>query len=165
MLKSRAALLALATAATFAVQAEPLVLAPGKSVTIVDAGDTTVRVVITAPADKALDLDAFFAAADPTRGVQSLATHRQVKSAGVLVRNPDGSLSLGAPSNPGVVSAKSIEGGVIVFGGGSYTLQSEVPESPAATPSLAQDLMTGSDHAPMPARIGDIHGAPPGRRR
>ena len=158
MLKSRAALFALATTMTIAVHAEPLVLAPGKSVTIVDAADTTVRVVITAPADEALDLDAFFAAADPTAGVQSLATQRQVKGAGALVRNPDGSLSLGAPSNPGAVAAKSIEGGVIVFGGGSYALQSEVPESPATTPSLAQDLLVGSDHAPMPPRIGDFHG-------
>ena len=164
MLISRAALLALATTMTIAVHAEPLVLAPGKSVTIVDAADTTVRVVITAPADEALDLDALFAAAGPTGGVHSLATHRQVKSAGALVRNADGSLSLGASSNPAVLSAKPIEGGVIVFGGGRYALQSELPEIPPSTPAPAQELMTGSDHSLIPPRIGDIRAAPGGRR-
>src|SRR6266850_766967 len=121
--KMRALLPTLALAgAAFSVVAEPLVLAPGKSVTIVDATDPSTRVVITAPADEALDLDALFAAALTTGGLPSLVTQRQVKSAGEIVRHPDGSLSLGAPSSPATISARPIEGGVVVFGGGTYKL-------------------------------------------
>src|SRR5947207_126049 len=124
----------------FAASAEPLILAPGKSVTIVDAADPSQRVVITAPEHEPLDLDALFVAALTTGGLPSLVTQRQVGGAREMVRNADGSLSLGASSNRTAVSAPQIEGGIIVFGGGTYKLESEIPGTPPPAPNAAQDL-------------------------
>jgi hypothetical protein len=157
MRKTAATLLALAAGVSASVYAEPLLLAPGKSVTVVAAADTNVRVVITAPAGEALDLDALFAAADPKGGVHSLATRRQVRSASAVVRNADGSLSLGPASLPPAAAARSIDGGVIVFSAGQYTLQEEVPANPPAQPDLLKELLDRRDRPakpPLPIDIG-----------
>jgi hypothetical protein len=56
MFHVRAALFTLAALSGSAWAADTLMLAPGKSVTVVDGNDPSIRVLITAPADRALDL-------------------------------------------------------------------------------------------------------------
>ena len=158
MLKTAATLLALAAGVSATVYAEPLLLAPGRSVTVVDAADTNVRVVITAPAREALDLDALFAAADPKDRVHSLATRSQVRSASAVVRNADGSLSLGPASLPPAAAAGTIDGGVIVFSAGQYTLQDEIPANPRPQPDLLKEMLSSKERSPKPPLTIDLGG-------
>ena len=151
MLKLRAALLALAVTSSIAVQAEPLVLAPGKSVTVFDAADTWIRVVITAPADAPLDLTALFASVGPKEGVQSLATRSQVREAGAIVRNADGSLALTFVEAEIAGDLRSIDGGFFAFAEGKYSYYEEAPSGGTRTEGISYGAHLVRDHVPLPA--------------
>ena len=55
--------------AAIAAASDAMVLAPGKSVSVVDAEDPSVQVVVTAPADQPLDLRSLLSTAGPKESV------------------------------------------------------------------------------------------------
>jgi hypothetical protein len=111
--------------------ADDLVLAPGKSVTLLDAADPTVRVVITAPPNAPLNLSAILPT-DPKEGMRSVVTRLQLSQARLLAANADGSVSLVGPGLPGPAQrTEMLEGGVLVYNEGKYTVY------PAAKPAAA----------------------------
>jgi hypothetical protein len=113
----------------------PPVLAPGKSLTVLDLGDPFVRLVITAPASAPVDLSPLLHMKEGD-SVRSVPTRLQVRESGGLTRNADGSVSLGAPTpvtQPGMV----LHGGVLVFNAGKWAYHPNagpVPGAPAPTP-------------------------------
>ena len=113
--------------------AAELWLAPGKSVTIFDATDPAVRLVITAPPNAPLDL-APLLELKPEESVHSIATRVQLRGASAITRDPDGALSL----NPAAASVRAgaplLEGGVLVREGGQWRLHAADP-APAAAPA------------------------------
>jgi hypothetical protein len=110
-----------------AALAEELLLAPGKSITILDAEDPRVRVVITAPANAPLDLTALLTTT-PGESIRSVVTRIQLRQARDLVANADGSLSLSrAPLPSPAQGATMLEGGVLVHQAGKYVLHSSRP--------------------------------------
>ena len=110
-----------------AALAGELLLAPGKSITILDAEDPSVRVVITAPANAPLDLTALLTTT-PGESVRSVVTRIQLRQARDLVANADGSLSLSrAPLPSPAQGATMLEGGVLVHQAGKYVLHSSRP--------------------------------------
>lgn len=115
-------------AALFAAPAHAqVVLAPGKSVVVVDAADQTVQVVLTASSDEPLDLTAFFNSVDPKDGVLGLATRRHVSAAATLVQATDGSLALGPkPPAPISAAAMAIESGIVALHQGQFVLLNAV---------------------------------------
>ena len=127
--------LALAASVALAAPAAAgeLWLAPGKSVTIFDAADPAVRLVITAPANAPLDL-APLLELKPGESVHSIATRVQVRGAGAITRDPDGALSLNPASAPARAGAPLLEGGVLVREGGQWRLHAADP-TPAAAPA------------------------------
>lgn len=145
-------LLALCGLPFSAPAADAFILAPGRSVSIVDAADPSVRVVITAPADQALDVGALL----PKQDVYSLATRMQVKQAGAIVRNADGSLSLGATS-AATASVPTIENGFIVVDKGRFAHYKEAPaaRAPAAMPI---ELLPRRDEIPFLGPIDLVGG-------
>jgi hypothetical protein len=104
-------LLALGAAPLFAAD---LLLAPGKSITILDAADPSVRVVLNAPADRPLNLSAILAN-DAGGSVYSIVTRMQVDSAGALARRADGSIGLSASPGAALPAGEMLQGGVLVF--------------------------------------------------
>lgn len=104
-------LLALGAAPLFAAD---LLLAPGKSITILDAADPSVRVVLNAPADRPLNLSAILAN-DAGGSVYSIVTRMQVVSAGALARRADGSIGLSASPGAALPAGEMLQGGVLVF--------------------------------------------------
>lgn len=85
-------------------------------------------------------------------------TRSQLRAASAVVRNADGTVSLGAPAP--AAGARTIEGGVIVFsGGGTYRLESEIPAG-AALPGAAGPQLIGQDRAPLPPIIDRIRTRP-----
>jgi len=120
--------------AAFAAQADDLLLAPGRSVTLLDAADPSMRVVITAPRDAPLNLSALLRV-DPKEGMHSVVTRIQLQQARGLTANADGSVSLGgsAPQSP-ATRASVLEGGVLVYDKGHYTVH---PVKPAASAAAA----------------------------
>ncbi len=118
-----------------AVAAQELLLAPGRSVTILDATDPSVRVVITAPPDAPINLGALLTS-DPKDNVYSIVTRLQLNQAGRLSINPDGSMSLsGLPTAQAGQAKPMLEGGVLVFSAGRYVLH-PVPAA-QATPMIS----------------------------
>ena len=113
--------------------AAELWLAPGKSVTIFDAADPAVRLVITAPPNAPLDL-APLLDLKPEESVHSIATRVQLRGASAITRGADGVLAL----NPAAASARAgaplLEGGVLVREGGQWRLHAADP-APAAAPA------------------------------
>jgi len=111
--------------------ATELWLAPGKSVTIFDAADPAVRLVITAPPNAPLDL-APLLDLKADENVQSIATRVQLRSASTISIGADGALSL----NPGTAAARSgaplLQGGVLVREAGQWRLHAADP-APVAT--------------------------------
>ena len=125
-------LLTLLLCAAFASRADDLLLAPGRSVTLLDAADPTTSVVITAPPNAPLNLSALLSV-DPKEGMRSVVTRIQLQQARGLTANPDGSISLGGAPWPGPASrATVLEGGVLVYSAGKYTVY---PAKPAAAPA------------------------------
>lgn len=112
--------------------AAELWLAPGKSVTIFDAADPALRLVITAPPNAPLDL-APLLDLKPEESVHSIATRVRLRGARAITQGADGALSL----NPAAASARAdatlLEGGVLVREGGQWRLHAGDP-APAAAP-------------------------------
>src|SRR5438270_2995865 len=124
-----AASVALASPAT----AGELWLAPGKSVTIFDAADPAVRLVITAPTNAPLDL-APLLDLKPNESVHSIATRVQLRSASAITLGADGALALNPASAPARAAAAMLEGGVLVREGGQWRLHAARP-MPATVPA------------------------------
>jgi len=128
----------IAIAATVALAAPALAdelwLAPGKSVTLFDAADPAVRLLITAPANAPLDL-APLLELKPDESVHSIATRMQVRSAGALNIGADGALALGPASAPAPPGGPMLEGGVLVREAGRWRLHASNPSPAAATPA------------------------------
>ena len=121
-----------------------LVLAPGASVTILDAADPAVRIVMTAPPNTTLDLTELLSL-KPEESVRSIVTRFQSgQAAGGMTRNADGSITL-APSAPaqGRPPTPGLAGGVLIRNGGQWMLQpgaaptasAKQTPAPAAAPS------------------------------
>lgn len=127
---ARAFLLALAFAGN--ALAVDLILAPGASVTILDAEDPSVRIVMTAPPGTTLDLSELLAL-KPEESVRSIVTRFQASYAGSMSRNADGSITLG-PSGPAQARQPTpgLAGGVLVRNGGNWMLH---PGAQAAAPA------------------------------
>ena len=131
-----------------ATYAEGLFLAPGKTLTILDAADPTVRVVLNAPADAPLDLGSILVAG-PQDSVYAIVTRIQMSAASGLSREQDGSVALsgGKPAVP--AAHNTLQGGVLVFSAGKFVYHpaaAAAAQAPAATPSA-----TGG--APVGARL------------
>src|SRR5437868_3560079 len=92
--------------------ATELWLAPGKSVTIFDAADPAVRLVITAPANAPLDL-APLLDLKADESVQSIATRVQLRSASTISIGADGALSLNQGAAPARSAAHMPRAGVL----------------------------------------------------
>lgn len=148
-----AAFCALAGVSALAAGADGIVLAPGKTVAVIDAGDPLIRVMVTAPADQPLDLTPLLYSVGPRDSVYSIVTRLQVNEAAGLVENADGSLSLGA-GPAAVLPAATITGGVIVvLERGRYTHHDyDAPAPTAARP--ADDVARKKDEVPVLGRIG-----------
>jgi hypothetical protein len=152
VLHRAAALFALAIFPILAPAAEQLLLAPGKSVTVVDENDPSVRTVVTAPASEPLDLGQLIAAA--AGNVQSLAILQQAKPAATLVRNPDGSVSLGAPAR--AREGRVIERGVIVVRRGGYTLQEKAAPGHRQAADPIVEYTFGRDNVGLPVSVDSL---------
>src|SRR6266850_7902294 len=131
MSKGRTALCALLLSAS--ALADDLLLAPGRSITILDAADPSVRVVISAPPDAPLNLSTLLVT-DPKESVYSIVTRMQLNPASGLSMNADGSLALSPAAVTPAQSANMLQGGVLVFSAGKYTLYPAAEPPPRATP-------------------------------
>lgn len=120
--------------------AEDLFLAPGRSLTILDAADPAVRVVVTAPHDAPLNLSSILVT-DPKERVSSIVTRMQVEPARALARDADGSVSLEGKPDAVKPRGRMLQGGVLVFTAGRYIYhpdaQTPAAEAPAP-PALPQ---------------------------
>src|SRR5919204_3334680 len=142
-----AARLAMGASVALAVPAiaAELWLAPGKSVTIFDAADPSVRLVITAPANAPLDL-APLLDLKPGESVHSIATRVQMRSAGAITIGADGSVALNPISAPARAGAPMLEGGVLVREATQWRLHATdpapAPASAAQFPSSQRTLIS-----------------------
>ena len=103
---------------------DTLLLATGKTLTILDAADPKVRVVLKAPPHAPLDLGAILVA-EPGDSVYSIVTRLQVDAAARMTQEADGSLELsaGAPAPAG--NATLLQGGILVFNNGKFVYRPE----------------------------------------
>lgn len=145
----RAAIGACLLACATALQAgDGLVLAPGKTITLLDAANSAVRIVLTAPDDAVLDVGALLDASSPL----SIVTGLQAGKAARLVENADGSVSIAAvPSLPS--EAKVLDGGVLVFDAGVVTLHPESVLLAQPRSADAPALPNAVGEPPLPALI------------
>ena len=116
-----------------------ILLAPGKSVTFTDAANPGINVAVTAPGDAYLNLSRLIAASEKA-GIYSVITTVQIKAAGRIVTNADGSLSLqpaadesyfvprDARPGPGRIT---LGGGTAVFDRGRIVVHSDSIVQPA----------------------------------
>jgi hypothetical protein len=111
--------MALSCAATMC-RADGLFLAAGRSLTILDAADPTVRVVLNAPADAPLDLGSLLVTG-PNDSVYAIVTRIQVNGADGLSRAADGSVGLSGGARAAATPANTLQGGVLVFAAGKFT--------------------------------------------
>jgi len=118
--------------------ADGLWLAPGKSVTIFDAADPSVRLVVTALPQAPLDLSALLEL-KPGESVHSLATHVQLRRAGALTATQDGSLALDSRSASPPPAGQMLEGGVLVREGAQWRFHPADP-APAKVAAPAVDF-------------------------
>jgi filamentous hemagglutinin family protein len=151
--KCAALLCALFSFAAVAAASDAMVLAAGKSVSVVDAEDPSIQVVVTAPADQPLDLGSLLSSAGPKESVYSIVTRMQVNAAGALVQAADGSISLGTPP-AALLPPANITGGLIVFQGGRYAHYSVAPALAVQTAGRpGEQLMPVKDDVPVVGRI------------
>jgi len=119
-----------------------LILPPGASVTILDAEDPSVRIVMTAPPSTSLDLSELLTL-KPEESVRSIVTRFQASYAGSMSRNADGSITLG-PSGSAQTRQPTpgLAGGVLVRNGDKWMLhpgeQHPAAAAPAPKPAPAQ---------------------------
>ena len=125
-----------------------LVLAPGKSVTFLDAANPAIRIVLTAPDDAALDLGALLDTSSPL----SIVTGLQARKAVRLVENADGSVSIAA-ARVQPPEATVLDGGVLVFDAGRVTLHPESVLLARPGPADAPALPNTVGEPPLPALI------------
>jgi hypothetical protein len=122
--------------------ATDLWLAPGKSVTIFDAADPSVRLVLTAPADAPLELGSLLEL-KPGDSVHSIATRVQLRGASAISRGADGALVLNAATVP--PAGATIDGGVLVRDGDKWLLHREetvaAPQPAPAAPAAGQKAL------------------------
>jgi hypothetical protein len=130
--------------------AEGLFLAPGKTLTILDAADPTVRVVLKAPAGAPLDLGSILVAA-PQDSVYAIVTRIQVSAAKGLSREPDGSVALSDGARAEPLPGNTLQGGVLVFSGGKFVYHAEQTAASAAPPPAASAPASGA--APVGGRL------------
>jgi hypothetical protein len=141
------ALRAAFAALTFSIaahgQAAELLLAPGASVTILDAADPTGRIVMTAPADAMLDLTELLSLKE-NESVRSIVTRAHAQGARSMTMNPDGSISLSsAATSPARQPTPGLAGGVLIRNSGQWTLHpgaaatSSTPANPTPPVSAA----------------------------
>lgn len=118
--------------------AQDILLAPGRSITILDAADPSVRVVLSAPKNAPLNLSAILVT-DPKESVYSIVTRLQLNGAGGLARNADGSMALSGPAATPTANVTVLQGGVLVYSGGKYVYhavsQPAAPTTPAVPPA------------------------------
>lgn len=145
-------LLILATFPLAASAADDLLLAPGKSVTVVDGKDPAVRILVTAPTQEPLHLGRLLEAAGGN--VQSLATIQHAKPAAAMVQNPDGSISLGAPAAPR--EGRVIQSGVVVVHRGRFEVQEEAPEAHRQPTDPLVEYTFGKDNVALPPQLSSI---------
>ena len=160
IMRTIAARFAMAASVALAVPADAgeLWLAPGKSVTIFDSADPSVRLVITAPANAPLDL-APLLDLKPGESVHSIATRVQVRSAGTITMGADGSVALKPASAPARGAAPMLEGGVLVRDGGQWRLHASDPTSvttPAAGFASSQRTLISKPGATSAQASRDI---------
>jgi hypothetical protein len=154
------AFFALAGFSALAAGTDAIVLAPGKTVAVIDAGDPLIRVMVTAPADQALDLTPLLYSVGPRDSVYSIVTRMQVNEAAGLVENADGSLSLGAAPAVTAAPAATISGGtLVVLERGRYAHYKDEAALPPAT-QTAEALIGKKDEVPALGRIGRPAAAP-----
>lgn len=115
--------------------ADGLWLAPGKSVTIFDAADPSVRLVVTALPQAPLDLSALLEL-KPGESVHSLATYVQLRRAAALTATQDGSLALDARSASPPAVGQMLEGGVLVREGAQWRFHPADPAPAAKAPAV-----------------------------
>ena len=141
---ARALLFLLAACIASTASAVELILAPGASVTILDAEDPTVRIVMTAPPNTPLDLSELLTL-KPEESVRSIVTRFQASYAGSMARNPDGSITLG-PSGPVQSRAPTpgLAGGVLVRNGEKWMLRPGEPQAAAQPPKPPPPAQQGS---------------------
>ena len=124
-----------------------LLLAPGKSVTLVDAANPWLRVVLTAPDDAPLDVGALL----EEKGVSAIATAAQAKRAARLVQHEDGSISIAAASIPH--PAANLHGGVLVLDAGRFSLHPETVLAAQPRASEVAIARNGPAEPPLPALL------------
>lgn len=143
-----------------AAGADRLVVAPGMSITLVNAAEPSLRVVLTAPADRPLDVSALLGGMRASE-LYSLATRMPVH-AHAMVRNPDGSVSLGptAAAAPAAPSGPMLQNGVIVVDRGTAA---HYPGAPAAHSKVnpMERALRRMDEPPVKGPV-NLVGAPPG---
>ena len=129
--------------------ANQVLLAPGASMTFSDAANPGINVVVTAPADSYLNLSRL-AAASEKHGIYAITTTVQVKAAGAIVSNADGSLSLRPASEQSIFVPKdaapapgriTLEGGTALLNRGQVFIHSDRvvnsgAQVPAARPAV-----------------------------
>ena len=152
-----AAFCALAGFSALAAGADRLVVAPGKTVTLVNAADPSLRVVLTAPADRPLDVSALIGGMRASE-LYSLATRMPVQANGMM-RNADGSVSLGA-TVASVPSGPMLQNGVIVVDRGTVAHHAEAPAA-ASAPNPMENALRRMNEPPVKGPVNLI-GAPAG---
>ena len=132
-----AAWFAMAAAVAFSAPAaaDGLWLAPGKSVTIFDAADPSVRLVVTALPQVPLDLSALLEL-KPGESVHSIATHVQLRRAGALTTAQDGTLALDSRSASPPPADQMLEGGVLVREGAQWRFHAVDPVPAKEAPKV-----------------------------
>lgn len=140
-----------------AAGADRLVVAPGKTVMLVNAADPSLRVVLTAPADRPLDVSDLIGGMRASE-LYSLATRMPVRANG-MVRNADGSVSLGAAAAT-ALSGPMLHDGVIVVDRGTVA---HYPQAPVARPKAdpMQGALRRMDEPPVKGPV-NLVGAPAG---
>jgi hypothetical protein len=115
--------------------AEDVLLAPGASLTILDAADPSVRVILTAPPDAPLNLSGVLVP-DTKESVYSIVTRLKLDAARGLARGADGSMSLSSPAASNAPTARTLQGGVMIFTAGKYVYYpgTQAGAAPAAPP-------------------------------
>ena len=157
------AYLALATSCGIAA-ADGIVLAPGKTVAVIDAGDPLIRVMVTASADQPLDLTPLLYSVGPKDSVYSIVTRMQVKEAAGLVENADGSVSLGAAPLPAAAPAATITGGtIVVLERGRYAHYKDDAQAPATQTAArpGEPVVGKKDEVPALGRVAPATPAQP----
>jgi len=110
--------------------AQPLLLAPGKTITVLDSADPTMRLILTAPPHAPLDLEPLLRM---TRNdnLHSFATRLQLEQASGLSQAADGTIILQGSQAP--QAGRMVDGGTLVFSEGNWRLIQPKPAAASAS--------------------------------